>query len=161
MKAFCQMLSVAVFAMVAVPALSQQATVDKERPINSPLLKAVGELDLTAEQKVKIQSVGKEFAETMQTLRKQGLTPALSKQRTDAVKEAREAGKKGTNLAVDVLATMKITDDQKAVLKRATEAQLKLQQGVAKVLTDEQLASLPQPMKGTLTRAANQAKKAN
>lgn len=168
MKKFCRWFCALMFLAVASPAMAQEpkkpAAAKKpaganQRAVNSPLLKAVEGLELTADQKAKVKVIGKEFTETMQGLRKKGLNQSLTKQRTEAVKKAREAGKKGVNLADEVLATMSITDEQKAVLKQASEAQAKLQEGLAAVLTKEQIAALPQQMKATLTRAANRAKK--
>jgi cell division protein ZapA (FtsZ GTPase activity inhibitor) len=116
-------------------------------------------LELTPEQKTKIDAAAKEFNDAMATLKKEGLTPALSKKQADAMKAARDAGKKGPTLADDVLASLDITDEQKGLLKKAREIQAKMQKNLAAALTETQIAGLPQGAKTTLKRAASEGKK--
>jgi len=162
-KLFSRCACVVLATVLAAPAMGQEAAkakTTKARQAANPLVKAVQELELTEEQKAKVDAAGKEYTEAMTALRKKGLTAQLTKKRTDAVKAARESGKKGANLANDVLATLDISDDQKALLKQASEAQTKLQKGLAAALTSEQIGKMPKQMKSTLTKASAPAKKA-
>lgn len=163
MKLFSSCLCVVLAVALTSPAMGQKtekAKTPKARQAASPLVKAVQELELTDEQKAKVDAASKEYTESMAALRKQGLTPQLTKKRTDAVKAARESGKKGVNLANEVLATLDISDEQKALLKQASEAQSKLQKNLAAALTSEQIGKMPKQMKSTLTKATATAKKA-
>jgi hypothetical protein len=162
-KLFSSCVCVVLAAALTTPAMGQKAEKakpQKARQAANPLVKAVQELELSDEQKAKVDAASKEYTESMAALRKQGLTPQLTKKRTDAVKAARESGKKGANLANDVLATLDISDEQKALLKQASEVQTKLQRSLAAALTSEQIGKMPKQMKSTLTKASSTAKKA-
>lgn len=163
MKLFSSCVCIVLAAALATPALAQKvekAKAPKGRQAASPLVKAVQELELTDEQKAKVDAASKEYTEAMAALRKQGLTAQLTKKRADAVKAARESGKKSADLANEVLATLDISDEQKALLKQASEVQTKLQKGLAAALTSEQIGKMPKQMKSTLTKASSSAKKA-
>jgi len=122
----------------------------KRSAVANPMLKAVEGLTLTAEQKPKVEEATKEFTETILALRKEGLTQELSKKKADAVKAAREAGKKGRELEAAVMATIEATDEEKAILKKADEATAKLAKAMGAVLTAEQIATLPPQMQQAL-----------
>lgn len=163
MKLFSSCLCVVLATALTTPAMGQKAEkakTPKARQAASPLVKAVQELELTDEQKAKVDAASKEYTDSMAALRKQGLTPQLTKKRTDAVKAARESGKKGADLATEVLAKLDISDEQKALLKQASEAQTKLQKSLAAALTSEQIGKMPKQMKSTLTKASSTTKKA-
>jgi len=162
-KLFSRCICVVLATLLATPAMGQEAAktkTPKARQAASPLVKAVQELELTEEQKAKVDAASKEYTEAMTALKKKGLTTQLTKKRADAVKAARESGKKGANLANDVLAALDISDEQKALLKQASEAQTKLQKALAAALTSEQIGKMPKQMKSTLTKASAPAKKA-
>jgi DNA-binding MarR family transcriptional regulator len=114
----------------------------------------------TPEQKTKLDELANELNSAMAALREEGFTPELAKQKADAVKKAREEGKKGRNVEAEVVAAMDITDDQKAMLKKASEAQTKFQRGIATTLTEEQISTLPEELKTQLNRAKANGKKA-
>jgi len=122
----------------------------KRTAVANPMLKAVAGLTLTAEQKPKVEEATKEFTETILALRKEGLTQALNKKKAEAVKAAREAGKKGRELEAAVMAAIDATDAEKALLKKAEEANAKLAKSMGAVLTAEQIATLPPQMQQNL-----------
>jgi len=122
----------------------------KRAAVANPLIKAVEGLKLTAEQKPKVEEATKEFTETILGLRKEGLTQELNKKKKDAAKAARESGKKGRELEAAVMSTIDATDEEKALLKKAEEADAKFQKSIAAVLTAEQIASLPPQMQQAL-----------
>lgn len=119
--------------------------------VANPMLKAVEGLTLTAEQKPKVEEAAKEFTETILALRKEGLTQELTKKKSDAAKAAREAGKKGPReIEAAVMSTIDATDEEKALLKKAEEANAKLAKAMGSVLTAEQIATLPPQMQQAL-----------
>lgn len=126
------------------------ATGKKRAAVANPMLKAVDGLTLTAEQKPKVEEAAKEFTETILALRKEGLTQGLNKKKADAAKAAREAGKKGRELEAAVMSTIDATDEEKALLKKAEEANAKLAKTMGSVLTAEQIATLPPQMQQAL-----------
>ncbi|MGV3486673.1 MAG: hypothetical protein ACO1RT_19805 [Planctomycetaceae bacterium] len=129
----------------------------KGKSQSAAMMEKLSAAELTAEQKTKIEALGKELDTTMATLREEGFTPALAKQKADAMKKAREEGKRGKNVEADVLASLNLTEEQKAVLKKAADAQVKFNKGVANELTDEQIAKLPQALQQQLNRAKGAA----
>lgn len=143
------------------PAKSEDGT--KRAAVASPMLKAVGGLTLTAQQKSKVEEATNEFTETILALRKEGFTQALNKKKADALKAAREAGKKGRELESAAMAAIDATDDEKALLKKAEEANAKLAKAMSEVLTEDQIASLPpqvqQAIKSKKTSTAKPAAK--
>ncbi len=160
MKLWSQLVCIALVSLIVSPALAQNAGKGKGRQAINPLLKAAEGLELTDVQKTKVAALGKEFTETMVALREKGYTQALNKQKNEAMKKAREAGKKGKELQEETFASLKVTDAQKDVLKQAAEAQSKLHKGLAATLTKEQIDKLPQQAKQTLTRAMPKGKAA-
>jgi hypothetical protein len=122
----------------------------KRAAVANPMLKAVEALTLTAEQKPKVEEATKEFTETILALRKEGLTQDLTKKKADAIKAAREAGKKGRELEAAVMSTIDATDEEKALLKKAEEANAKLAKAIGSVLTAEQISTLPPQMQQAL-----------
>lgn len=109
------------------------------------------EVELTAEQKEKIAAINKEFAPKLAEANKK-LESILSedqrKARAEALKKAREEGKKGKEAAESVAAATKITDDQKVKFEEAQKAVATIRkealEKAAAVLTDEQKAKVPQ-----------------
>ncbi len=131
----------------------------KRAAVANPMLKAVEGLTLTAEQKPKVEEAAKDFTETILALRKEGLTQELNKKKADAAKAAREAGKKGRELEAAVMSTIEATDEEKALLKKAEEANAKLAKAMGSVLTAEQIATLPPQMQQALGAKKPAAKK--
>jgi hypothetical protein len=161
MKLWSHFVCVALACLLVSSAVAQDAASGggkgKGRPVNHPLLKATSALELTEAQKPKVEALGKEFTETMLALRAKGLTQELTKKKNEAMKKAREAGKKGQELQTEAFASLDATEAEKALLKQAAEAQAKLQKGMAAILTKEQIATLPQQVKQGLNQAKPRA----
>jgi hypothetical protein len=162
MRLWSKLAGVLLLSLSVTPAIAQQArpgnantgNADKKgRQVNNPLLKATEKLELTAEQKEKVTALGKEFTTTMVALREKGLTPELTKKKSEAVKAARDSGKKGAEVQEAAMAKLDATAEEKEILKQAAEAQTKLTKGLATVLTKEQIAKLPEQPRQNLTRA--------
>jgi len=135
-----------------VPKDESDSPVDgkKRATVANPILKAVEGLSLTADQKTKVDQATKEFTETILVLRKEGLTQSLVKKKAEAMKAARSEGKKGSDLAIAVMAAIDATEAEKGLLKKAEEANAKLVKTMSEVLTAEQIATLPAPMQQSL-----------
>ena len=99
------------------------------------MLNKLDALELSADQKSKVEAAAKELNSTMMTLRK-----------------------KGKDLEATVMASLNLSDDQQALLKKAAEAQTKFQKVVAETLTAEQLTALPQQLQQQLKRAKGEGK---
>ena len=109
------------------------------------LKKQLEEVELTAEQKEKIEAIiakhSAAITEAQQDV-SELLTPEQRRARAAAMKAARDAGKKGKDARADVEAAIQLSPEAKAKLaeaeKAARDAQMKLRQEVAAVLTPEQ-----------------------
>ena len=106
-------------------------------------------IELTADQKSKLDALNKEFGPKLAECRKKAasiITADQKKAKADAIKKAKADGKKGKELRAAVNAALAITADQKtkqAETKKAMAAlnkQIKTQ--FAALLTDEQKAKL-------------------
>lgn len=122
-------------------------------PASGMVNKLTSTVELTAEQKDKLEKAANELNTTMATLRAEGLTPDLNKKKGEAMKKAREEGKKGKDLEAAVVASLNLTEAQQAAMKKAGAAQAAFQKAVATILTDEQIASLPAQMQAQMKRA--------
>ena len=117
------------------------------------MMKKLESVDLTAEQKTKLESLAGELNITVASLKEEGFTPDLMKKKAEAMKAAREEGKKGKKVEAEVMASMNLTDPQQAMMKKMADAQLAFTKGVANTLTEEQMGQLPEAVKMQLTRA--------
>jgi hypothetical protein len=129
----------------------------KSPKINHPALRAMEGAKLSDEQKSKVKAITEEFTEKMTALREKGHTPALTKKRAEAMKKARQAGKKGKELRSEVIASIDASDQEKELLRRGDEVTAKLHQELATVLTDEQIDALPPQVKRPLRAAKDRA----
>lgn len=112
------------------------------------------EITLTADQQTKVDELKKEYGDKLKTLvtaRDEILTKEQRKARGDAQKAAKDAGKKGKDIAAAVDEATQWTDGQK---DKYTKAEAEVQTLGAEVkgkvhalLTEEQKAKLPQPKK--------------
>ena len=127
-----------------VPAVA--ADKKKKTPV---AIKVPKSIELTAEQKTKLDALNKEFGPKLAECRKKQasiITADQKKARAEAMKKAKADGKKGKELRAAVNAALAITADQKtkqAETKKAMAAlnkQIKTQ--LAALLTDEQKAKL-------------------
>ena len=122
-------------------------------------------ITLNDEQKTKLGEIKKEYTPKFQALAKKNNEILTREQRTarrDAMKAAKEAGKKGKELQASVEEAMKLSEDQKKKLAEVKAEQAKLrgemETKVVALLTPEQKEQLPKPKKGK--RAAKNKKAA-
>ena len=107
--------------------------------------KKLESLDLTAEQKEKIDKIVAEQGPKLKAAAEKvnaSITDEQRKARAEAQKAAKAAGKKKKEAQDDITAAMKLTDEQKKALEEATKAQREatesLNKAVSEVLTPEQ-----------------------
>ncbi|WP_442509526.1 Spy/CpxP family protein refolding chaperone [Novipirellula sp. SH528] len=113
------------------------------------LLKPFEAVDLTEEQTAKIKVLGKAMNEKSEAIREEaGITQELVKKRAEAMKAARESGKKGKELAAEVDAKAGLSEAQVNAMKKVTELRHKFMQDAVALLTPEQKENLPARVKG-------------
>ena len=112
-------------------------------------IKVPKSIELTAEQKTKLDALNKEFGPKLAECRKKqaGIIPADQKKaRAEAMKKAKADGKKGKELRAAVNAALAITADQKTKQAETKKAMAALNKEIktqfAALLTDEQKAKL-------------------
>lgn len=118
-------------------------------------LRMVEKLDLTADQKAKIEELKKEFGPKVAEAAKkldEILTAEQKQARAEASKTAKAAGKKGKEAQQAVDEAMKLTDEQKDKMAEARKAMAALQKEirgkVMDLLTAEQKENLKKAQKG-------------
>lgn len=109
---------------------------------------AIGSLDLTEEQKTKIEEAVTAFTATTKELQKAGYNQELRKARTEAMKAAREAGGKQKEIMAGVKA--KFTDEQNELFAKVQEATVKMKKSVLAALGEDNVAKLPEQLQKTL-----------
>jgi len=132
-------------ASFAAPAVAA----DKKKKKAPTAVKVPKTVELTADQKTKLDALNKEFGPKLAELRKKQasiITADQKKARAEATKKAKADGKKGKELRNVVNAAFAITADQKAQQAETKKAMGALQKEIktqfAALLTDEQKAKL-------------------
>lgn len=166
MKRIVARLGVVALCCLFIPTLTadekQDAKKKRQRAGNATvnqLTKKLEVIELTAEQKEKLAELGKELQALIKPLRQEGFTQQLNKRRTEAMKAAREAGKKGPELAAAVKETF--TAEENELIAKAQAANTKFREKVFAMLTDEQKEKLPQALKRQLAPKKANAKRPN
>ena len=109
--------------------------------------KMLKELNLTDQQKAKLKELRKEYEPKFKNAADSVLTADQKKARDDAVKAAKDAGKKGEEVFKAARAAVKLTDDQKAKMKEALKSVGKeLHERIQAILTPEQREQLKAKM---------------
>lgn len=123
---------------------------DKPAAAPAAMYKLPETIKLTDEQKTKLAAINKEYTPKFQALAKKGndiLTKEQKTARREAMKEAKEAGKKPKEIQAAVAAAMKLSDEQQEQMDKVKAEQMKLRtemEGkVVALLTPEQKAELP------------------
>lgn len=122
-------------------------------------------LELTSEQQAVVAQLNEKFGPRMTELRGRMakiVSPEQNKARAEAMKKAREEGKKGKDLQAAADAAAPVTEAQKAELetvkKEMQTVQQEIKTALLSVLTEEQKAKLA-PQKGEKKPAAKTEKK--
>lgn len=120
------------------------------RQVATRMMARFKNVDLTDEQKSKMQEILKKHMGKLQELRKEMssvITPEMRKARAEAGKKARAEGLKGKELRTAVEKAVEVPAEaagkMKELQKKMTAAQKDIQAALAEVLTDEQKEKLP------------------
>ncbi|HAH49149.1 hypothetical protein [Gimesia sp.] len=134
----------------------------KQANVTIQALKLPETIELNAEQKEKVEALKKEYTPKFAALQKKNreiLTDDQVKARRLAMKEAKDAGKKGKELRDAVSAALNLTDDQEKQMKEVTGEIRKLNSEVTGklegVLTADQFAKIKKPAKGKKSKKKN------
>ena len=122
---------------------------DKKKTKAPTAVKVPKSIELTADQKTKVEALNKEFGQKLSECRKKAasiITADQKKARAEATKKAKADGKKGKELRAAANAAVAITADQKAQQAECKKAMGALQKQIrtqfAALLTDEQKAKI-------------------
>ena len=137
-------------ACVLTASFSAQAVAaDKKKKKVPAAVKVPNSIELTADQKTKVDALNKEFGPKLAECRKKAasiITADQKKARAAATKKAKADGKKGKELRAAANAAFAITADQKAQQAECKKAMGALQKQIrtqfAALLTDEQKAKI-------------------
>lgn len=134
----------------------------KKQGVRIQALNLPATVELTAEQKEQVASLKKEYTPQFAALMKKNREILTADQRTarrDAVKKAKEEGKKGKELRAAVSSAIKLSDDQSKQMKEVSKEMKKLNGEVrgklSKILTADQLAKIKKPAKGAKKKKKN------
>lgn len=109
------------------------------------------EIELTAEQKEKIETLGKDARPKLAEVREQhDLSPAFEKQVAAARQEARQMNKKGEEIEAHAMESVDASEKQKAGLAKISQMQSELLRSALAVLTEEQREKLPKRLSRVL-----------
>ncbi len=106
-------------------------------------------LDQPTTDKIK-EIFGKAAKEVVEKRKQAGVTPEMLKKRTDAVKQAREEGKKQKEVREFGLNAMGATEEQKQLVLETEDMLAKARIAVGKLLTDEQKSKLSKQLQSNL-----------
>jgi len=149
MRVVSSMLALAVSLLFVGPLWAADQTCPTTKPAchghgSCGMLKG---LNLSDEQKAKVKELWKEYQPKFKEAAGGVLTTEQKKARDDAIKAAKDAGKKGPEVFKAVRAAVKLTDEQKAKMKEAMKPLRKeLHEKVMAILTPEQQGQLKAKM---------------
>ena len=134
---------------LAVAFVAPAVAADKKKKKAPTAVKVPKGIELTADQKTKVDALNKEFGPKLAECRKKAasiITADQKKARAAATKKAKADGKKGKELRAAANAAFAITADQKAQQAECKKAMGALNKEVrtqfAALLTDEQKAKI-------------------
>jgi len=142
-------LTILTACVLAVSFVTPVMAADKKKKKAPTAVKVPMDIELTADQKTKLDALNKEFGPKLAECRKKAagiITADQKKARAEAVKKAKADGKKGKEVQAAANAALAITADQKtqqAECKKAMQALNKeIKTQFAALLTDDQKAKL-------------------
>ncbi len=142
-------LTILTACVLAVSFVTPVMAADKKKKKAPTAVKVPKGIELTADQKTKVDALNKEFGPKLAECRKKAagiITADQKKARIEAVKKAKADGKKGKEVQAAANAAVAITDDQKAQQTECKKAMGALNKEIrtqfAALLTDDQKAKL-------------------
>ena len=150
MKKIIHTLSILLLAFAfAAPTYSADNEKKKKKKPAPAAVRVPKGIELNEDQRAKVEALNKEFGPKLAACRKEAagvITADQKKARSEAMKAAKAAGKKGKELRAAAEAASKVTEDQKQQLARCKKDMGALQKEIraqlAGILTDEQKAKL-------------------
>ena len=134
---------------LAIAFVAPAVAADKKKKKAPTAVKVPKSIELTADQKTKLDALNKEFGPKLAECRKKAasiITAVQKKARAEATKKAKADGKKGKELRTAVNAAVAITADQKTQQTECKKAMGALNKEIrtqfAALLTDDQKAKL-------------------
>ncbi len=170
MRVLRAVLILVVAVLIACPVVAQEKKKGRRGGArgSDPTARLLEGLNLTDEQKAKVEEVSKELAPKVAELRKKQegiLTDEQKKAREEALKEARSAGKSRQETAKAVEDAVKLTDEQKAkraeVGKEMADLQKTRMEKIKAFLTAEQKEQLEKRIEELKSKMGKGKKKAN
>lgn len=158
MKSILNLLVLTILAGVVAPVFAaeepakpkQRQREARQRKQQMGPLGPVMKLDLTSEQKEKIEAIRKAHMPALRELNKKvGMTPELRKKMMEINKEGRSQGLKGKKLQEFVAEKSPLSAEQKEAQAEVQKATAKLREEVGALLTDEQREKLGNAWKKT------------
>ena len=142
-------LTILTACVLAVSFVTPVMAADKKKKKAPTAVRVPKTVELTADQKTKLDALNKEFGPKLAELRKKQasiITADQKKARAEATKKAKADGKKGKELRAVTNAAFAFTADQKTQQAETKKAMGALQKEIrtqfAALLTDEQKAKL-------------------
>ena len=142
-------LTILTACVLAVSFVAPVMAADKKKKKAPTAVKVPKGIELTVDQKAKLDALNKEFGPKLAECRKKAasiITADQKKARTEAVKKAKADGKKGKEVQAAANAAVAITADQKKLQAETKKAMGALNKEIrtqfAALLTDEQKAKL-------------------
>ena len=109
------------------------------------IIKQLKGIELTDEQKTKLQAIAKETQAEMKKINDEaGITPELIKKRAEVMKSMKDSGKKPAELREAVNKEAGFTEAHAEAFKKTNEARMGLMKKAIALLTDDQKAKLPE-----------------
>ena len=150
-----------VMVMMISPVVADEATAEKKKKKargnngTAQLMRQFKEVEFTAEQKGKVETLVKEAAAAMKSAREDaGITAEMLKKRAAAQKELKESGKKPGELMKAVNEKAGFSEKHAAGLKKANQVRQKLIKDVVALLSEEQKGKLPERVLQSANRKA-------
>jgi Spy/CpxP family protein refolding chaperone len=144
-----RVVSIVLALVVSLVFVGTLSAADQMCPTTKPAYRGHGPwgmlkgLNLTDEQKAKVKELWKEYQPKFKEATGSVLTADQKKARDNAIKAAKDAGKKGPEVFKAVRAAVKLTDEQKAKMKEAIKPLRKeLHEKIKGILTPEQQEQL-------------------
>jgi len=142
-------LTILTACVLAISFVTPTMAADKKKKKAPTAVKVPKSIELTADQKTKVEALNKEFGPKLAECRKKAagiISADQKKARAEAVKKAKADGKKGKEVQAAANAAVAITADQKAQQAECKKAMGALNKEIrtqfAALLTDEQKAKL-------------------
>ena len=145
-------LTILTACVLAVSFVTPVMAADKKKKKAPTAVKVPKGIELTADQKTKVDALNKEFGPKLAECRKKAksiITAEQKKARAEAIKKAKADGKNKKEANAAANAAVAITDDQKAQQTECKKAMGALNKEIrtqfAALLTDEQKAKIRTP----------------